>query len=430
MEEGIYMSNKELSRLEVMHKLHDRRIKQSEAANILGLSVRQIKRLWKAFGREGPKSLISKKRGAPGNHKLAEEVKKKALELILEKYPDFGPTFAHEKLTELHGLKISVGSVRGLMISHEIWTSKKIKKKRVFQMRQRRPREGELVQMDGSEHDWFEGRNPKCTLLVYTDDATNKFKELRFVKSESTSAYFDSTRSYIEKHGRPLAFYNDKHGVFRVNRKGALSGNGITQFGRAMQELDIRLIYANTPQAKGRVERSNRVLQDRLVKELRLRNISTIEEANAYLPIFIEDYNRRFAVVAQNSTNAHRPLLKTQDLDQIFTIKEKRHLSKNLTIQYNNIIYQIVSDRQSYALRGAKVIVSDNKQGEIRIFYKGTELEYYVHHLQEKQGKAIESKQLNPEWENLIAEPKKQKYVPRRSHPWKRTARKRRVLTM
>jgi len=155
-----------------------------------------------------------------------------------------------------------------------------------------------------------------------------------------------------------------------VNKKEALSGSGVTQFGRAMEELDIKLIYANSPQAKGRVERSNRVLQDRLVKELRLQNISTIEEANAFLPTFIEEYNRRFAVDAQNPANAHRELLKTQNLDQIFTIKEKQHLSKNLTLQYKNTIYQIISDRQSYALRGAKVIVSEDKDGEIRLLSK------------------------------------------------------------
>ncbi len=430
MERVIIMSNKELSRLEVMHKLCSGSINQSQAADILGISIRQIKRSWKAFKGEGTKGLVSKKRGIKSNHQLPEEVKKEVVELILEKYPDFGATFAHEKLTEVNGLKISIGSVRNLMIAHEIWTPKKIKKKRIFQMRQRRPKEGEMVQMDGSDHAWFEGRGPKCTLLVYIDDATSGLKELRFVKSESTFDYFDATRNYIEKHGRPLAFYNDKHGVFRVNKKGALSGTGMTQFGRAMKELDIRLIYANTPQAKGRVERSNRVLQDRLVKELRLRNISTIEEANAYLPTFIEEYNNRFAVIAQNSTNAHRPLLETQDLDQIFTIKEKRHLSKNLTLQYDNVIYQIVSDRQSYALRGMKVIVSENKKGEIRIFNKGIELEYYVHHLQEKQSKIIEAKRLDAEWESLIKEPKKKKHVPKPNHPWKRTARKRRVLTM
>ena len=263
------MSIKELSRLEVMEKLRSRSLNQSQAADILGISIRQVKRLIRAFKAEGAKGLISRKRGSKSNHQLPEEVKKRALELISEKYADFGPTLAHEKLKEVYGIKISVGSVRNLMISHDIWEAKKIKRNRIFQMRTRRPREGEMVQVDGSEHAWFEERGPKCTLLVFIDDATGALKELRFAKSESIFSYFDATRNYIENHGRPLAFYSDKHGVFRVNKNGALSGTGITQFGRAMKELDIRMIFANSPQAKGRVERSNRVLQDRLVKELR-----------------------------------------------------------------------------------------------------------------------------------------------------------------
>lgn len=424
----ITMSNKELSRLEVMEKLHCRSLDQSQAADILGISIRQVKRLVRAFKTEGAKGLISKKRGVKSNHELPEEAKEKAIELISEKYGDFGPTLAHEKLTEVHGMKISVGSVRNLMISHSLWEAKKIKRKQIFQMRARRPREGEMIQADGSDHAWFEERGPKCTLLVFIDDATSALKELRFVKSESVFSYFDATRSYIENHGRPLAFYSDKHGVFRVNKNGALSGTGITQFGRAMKELDIKLIYANSPQAKGRVERSNRVLQDRLVKELRLRNISTIEEANAFLPTFIEDYNHRFAVIPQNPTNAHRPLLKTHDLEQIFTIKQERHLSKNLTLQHHNVIYQIVSDRQSYVLRSAKVIISENREGEIRIFYKNGELDYCIHHLQEKQGKVIEAKLLEAEWESVVKEPEKKKYIPNRNHPWKRSARKLRAL--
>ncbi len=430
MEEVITMSNKELSRLDIMQKLQNRSLNQSQAADILGISIRQIRRLWRAFRTKGAKGLISKKRGAKGNYRLPEILKKRALELILEKYADFGPTLAHEKLTEVNGLQLSVGSVRNLMIAHDIWEAKKIKRKRIFQMRTRRSREGEMVQLDGSEHAWFEGRGPKCTLLVYIDDATSSLKELRFVKSESIFNYFDSTRNYIKNHGRPSVFYSDKHGVFRVNKKGALSGSGITQFGRAMKELDIKLIYANSPQAKGRVERSNRVLQDRLVKELRLRNICTIEEANAFVSTFIEEYNRRFAVVAQNSTNAHRSLLKTQDLDQIFTIQEERHLSKNLTIQHKNVIYQIVSDRQSYALRAAKVIVCEDREGEIRILYKSKELEYCIYKIQERQGEVIEAKRLDAEWASLTKEPEKKKYAPSRKHPWKRNARRRQLLTL
>lgn len=421
MKGGIIMSKQEISRLEVIARLRDKSLKQSEAAAILGLSTRQIKRLWSLYLLDGAKGLISKKRGARSNHQLSEVLKKEALSLILSKYADFGPTLAHEKLIEVEGLKLSIGSVRNLMINHEIWIPKKSKRKRIFQMRERRLREGELTQVDGSEHAWFEERGPKCTLLVYIDDATSNLKELRFVISESIFSYFSATKNYLKKHGRPLAFYNDKHGVFRVNKQDALSGTGLTQFGRAMEELDIKLIYANTPQAKGRVERSNKTLQDRLVKELRLQDISTIEEANAYLPTFIEDYNRRFAVTPQNPTNAHRTLLKTHDLEQIFTIKQERHLSKNLTLQYKNVIYQITSDKQRYALRKAKVIVTENERKEVRIFYKNSELKYSIYQLQEKQGDIVDAKQINPEWERFLNKVEKKKHVPPRNHPWRRT---------
>lgn len=428
MERVITMSHKELSRLEVMHKLQNRSLNQSQAADILNISTRQIKRLWRSFKGGGAKALISKKRGAPGNHRLPEGTKKRALGLILEKYSDFGPTLAHEKLSEIHNLSISLGSVRNLMISHEIWEPKKVRRKQVHQMRARRPREGELIQVDGSEHDWFEGRESKCTLLVYVDDATSALKELRFVKSESTISYFEATKSYLKKHGRPVAFYSDKHGVFRVNHKGALSGSGITQFGRAVQELDINMIYANSPQAKGRVERSNRTLQDRLIKELRLQNISTIQEANAYLPTFIEEYNRRFAVIAKNPANAHRPLLPTQNLEQIFTIKEERHLSKNLTLQYKNVIYQITPDRQSYALIGNKVLICEDQEGAVTILHKNKEMDYSTHHTQERQGEVIEAKRLDAEWSRLSQRSKKKK--PSWNHPWKRGARRPIKLTV
>ena len=341
----------------------------------------------------------------------------------MNKYTNFGPTFAHEKLTEVEGLKLSVGSVRNLMIAQELWIPKKSKRKRIFQMRKRRSREGELIQVDGSEHAWFEERGQKCTLLVYIDDATSGLKELRFVHSETIFNYFDATENYLKNHGRPIAFYSDKHVVFRMNKQDALSGTGITQFGMAMKLLDIKLIYANTPQAKGRVERSNRILQDRLVKELRLQNISTIEEANAYLPTFIKEYNKRFAVIPQDPSNAHRPLLKTHDLEQIFTIKQERYLSKNLTLQYKNVVYQIISDRQSYALRKAKVLVIENKKKEVRIFYKNNELKYTLYHFQEKQGDIVAAKLINPQWEQLIQPTEKRRYAPPKNHPWKRTSR-------
>jgi len=211
-------------------------------------------------------------------------------------------------------------------------------------MRERRACFGELVQIDGSDHDWFEGRGPRCTLLVYIDDATGELLELWFVPEETFIGYCEASRHYFEFYGKPVTFYSDKHGIFRVNQEQTIGlGSGLTQFGRAMLELDIQIICANSPQAKGRVERVNQTLQDRLVKELRPRGISDIEAGNAYLPEFRQVFNRRFAVVPRSSHNAHRPLLKKENLDRILTHQETRTLSKNLTVQYNKVIYQIQS---------------------------------------------------------------------------------------
>jgi hypothetical protein len=276
-----------------------------------------------------------------------------------------------------------------------------------------------LIQLDGSEHEWFEKRGPYCTLLSFIDDATSKIMFLKLVKSENVIDYFDAMREYIEKHGRPQALYPDKHAVFRVNREGALSGSGMTQFGRAMQELDIRLICANTPQAKGRVERRHRDLQDRLIKAMRLQKIETLEEANAFLPPFIDDFNKRFAQPPQDATNAHRPLLLTQNLDRILCRKTFRQLSKNLTLQYDNVIYQIISERSSYAMRKATVEVLESKEGVVTIEYHGKPLMAVPYHQMQARAEEVSSKEL------LTKLSEKPKYRPRpnRHHPWKRGLR-------
>jgi len=270
MDELLTMSKKELTRLEVMQRLEAGHMRQTEAAESLGVSTRHVRRLLRAFRQQGERGLISKRRGKPSNNRLKVETRQQAIELIGKHYSDFGPTLAHEKLTEVHELRLSVESVRQIMIAQRWWKPRKVKRDAVHQMRPRRERLGELVQIDGSLHAWLEDRGPKCTLLVYIDDATGRLMELLFVPAETTFAYFAATRRYLEHHGRPLAFYSDKHGIFRVNIKNALSGSGMTQFGRAMKALDIEIICANSPQAKGRIERANQTLQDRRVKEMRL----------------------------------------------------------------------------------------------------------------------------------------------------------------
>ena len=287
------MSEKELDRLEVVQHVASKRLTQSEGGRDLGLSARQVRRLVRRYRSEGKSGLISRPRHNPGNNRLANDTREEAVSLVREHYADFGPTLASEKLNQLHQLKISRESLRQLMIGAGLWRGKRRKQKRVFQMRDRRSRFGELVQIDGSPHDWFEGRSAPCTLLVFIDDATGKLLYLRFVPAETTPAYMDALQSYLHAHGRPVSFYSDRHSIFRINTEEPVSGTGLTQFGRALDTLDIEAIHARTPQAKGRVERANQTLQDRLVKEMRLRKIDTLDEGNAFVAEYMRMHNER-----------------------------------------------------------------------------------------------------------------------------------------
>ncbi len=416
MDELLTMSNEEITRLEVMQRLKDKRLIQKEAARMLGISIRQVKRLYRAYKARGASGLVSQRRGKPSHHRLEPATVQKVIDLVYERYRDFGPTLAHEKLTEVHGLKLSDESVRQLMIAEGIWKPKRAKKPSAHPMRERRACFGELVQIDGSEHAWFEDRGPKCTLLVYIDDATGKLLELWFVPAETFFAYCEASRHYFERYGKPVAFYSDKHGIFRVNQPRPLGlSSGLTQFGRAMQELDIQIICANTPQAKGRIERANQTLQDRLVKELRLQGISDMQAGNAYLPEFRDDFNRRFAVVPHSSHNAHRPLLHTENLSIILTHQKIGTLSKNLTVQYDKAIYQIQSDRPGYALRNAQVTVCENAQGEVTILYKNQPLPYTIYHKSIRQAEVVDTKTLD----HQLKLPKS----PAPNHPWRQYGR-------
>lgn len=412
MDKLLTMNKKELTRLEVMQRIEGKGLKQGKAAEILKVTERHVRRMLKAYRQSGAEGLVSKRRGKPSNNRLKGEVKHQAIDLINRKYPDFGPTLAQEKLMEQEGLKLSRETVRQLMIKEGLWKAKKAKKMVVHQMRERRACYGELVQLDGSPHQWFEKRGEMCNLLVYIDDATGRLMELYYTPGETTFGYFAATQRYLTRYGKPVAFYSDKNSIFKVNIKNALSGSGMTQFGRAMKELDIEIICANTHQAKGRVERVIQVLQDRLVKEMRLRDISNIETANAYTAEFMADYNERFAVQPRSSHDAHRALRTDEDLERVFTLQEQRSLSKNLTLQYKNVVYQIQTSRPSYAMRNAKVTVCEDSQGKIDILYKGQSLEYTIYQKQQRQAEVVSSK--------AIDEKLKQPHKPGKDHPWRR----------
>ncbi len=416
METLLQMSTKELSRLEVMQRLSENRMSQKEAGEILHLGTRQVKRLLKRYKKHGAAGLVSKHRGRKSNNRLPEEVQKKTLDLLKTKYQGFGPTLAHEKLVDKDKLQLSVESVRKIMIEENLWKSRKLKKVVAHQLRERRTCFGELVQIDGSPHDWFEGRAEACVLLVFIDDATGKLVQLQFVDSESFFSYSQAAENYFKRCGKPVAFYSDKHGIFRVNQPSAGSSDAITQFGRAMRELDIQIICANTPQAKGRVERAIQTLQDRLPKEMRLLDIRSREDGNAYLPEFMADFNQRFADEPRSSVDAHRPLTAKDDLARILTWQEPRTISKNLTVQFENIVYQIQTDRPTYTMRNAAVTVCVDAKQNITLLYKGKSLPYNVFHKQTKQSEVVIAKDLNTTIKTKSA-PVPHKPAP--NHPWR-----------
>lgn len=411
-EELITMNKKEILRLQVMEKLNARMLGQSEASNLLKISCRQIRKLLKAYKLQGAKGLTSKKRGMPSNNRICEKTKQDVLAITKKKYIDFGPTFLREKLLENHNISVSKETLRKWLIAENVWSAKRCKKARIHQMRERRDCFGELIQIDGSPHDWFEGRRGKCCLLVFIDDATSKLVNLQFEEVETTAGYFRIAKEYVTKYGLPMAFYSDKHSIFRVNMPYC---EGTTQFGRAAQELGIEIICANTPQAKGRVERANGILQDRLVKEMRLRGISDIETANAYLPEFIEQYNKKFAVEPKSSADAHVKLNSNENLDLIFCFKEKRKLSKNLELSYHNDLYQIKTESKGYRLRHAKVTVCEDLEGKITIIYKGKKLPYTCYKKQKKTAEIIGVKVLNHKIDTIV----KRRHKPSMNHPWR-----------
>jgi hypothetical protein len=282
--------------------------------------------------------------------------------LISAHYADFGPTLACEKLLERHDISISNESVRKLMIEAGLWRTRAQRQPKIQQPRLRRPCFGELIQIDGSEHRWFEGRAPECVLLVFIDDATGQLVGMQFCEAESTFEYMKLTQRYLLEYGKPVAFYSDKHAVFRVNKAGVTRGEGITQFGRALHDLNIESICANSAPAKGRVERANNTLQDRLVKELRLAGISSIAAGNAFLETFRPDYNARFGRTPLSDHDA----------------QESRAVTRALTIQYDKVIYLITPGPDTNPIAGKHVTVFDYPDGRIKIRFEGRELPYNV----------------------------------------------------
>jgi transposase len=372
--ELVTLNMRELDRLKVVQAIVEMGLKPGRAAERLGLSVRQVERLVNRYRASGAAGLCSGRRDRPGNRKLDEGLAVRALTIIRERYADFGPTLACEKLHECHGITLSKETVRHLMTDARLWIPRRQRPPKIYQPRARRACLGELVQIDGSDHRWFEDRAPACTLLVYVDDATSRLMVLHFTATESTFSYFEATRAYLQLYGKPVAFYSDRASTFHCNRQAERAGKGVTHFGRAMYELNIDTWCANSSAAKGRVERANLTLQDRLVKELRLRGISTIAAANAYAPAFIAAYNARFGKPPRSTFDAHRPLRDDEDLDTLLTWRELRKVTKALTVQYDRVMYLLEDTLANRRLIHRYIDVWEYPDGRIELRADGAAL--------------------------------------------------------
>lgn len=414
------MSVGETERISVLDNLVAKRIKQKHAAAQLGISVRQVRRLLKQYRREGVSGLTHKNRGRIGNRSLPKATKDQIIVLIKKQYLDFGPTLACEKLAERDGIVVSRETVRRLMIQHALWNSHARKQVVIHTYRERRSCVGELVQLDGSPHYWFEDRTAPCTLVAFIDDATSRIMDGMFVDYEGTFTLFDATEHYLKTHGKPLSLYVDKHSTFKINRQATVEEElkdlmPQSQFGRAMDQLRIELIFAHSPQAKGRVERLFETLQDRLVKEMRLEGINTTEEGTRYFrEVYIPKHNARFSVLPKDPTNVHRVLLPTDDLNRVFTIQSQRVVSKALVVQYKNTRYQLdVRGGYQYLLKKARVLVEENREGVLVFRYKNKTIAYKIIQPEVRQERLIQIASAKTFQERQV-------YIPAIDHPWRR----------
>jgi transposase len=404
----VVMSYREVKRLKALQSAIDRHITQHTAATMLGLSERQVRRLVKVVREEGDSGIIHASRGRPSNRRISEEVRGRVLSLYQGRYPDFGPTLATEKLFECDGIKISDETLRRWLVEAGIW-KKKRKRSSYRQWRQRRECFGQMVQMDGSHHDWLEGRGPKLVLMGYVDDATNRVYG-RFYDYEGTLPAMDSFKRYVETYGLPMSVYLDRHTTYKSPRKltewdEAEGIEFLSQFERALKELGVEVIHALSPQAKGRIERLFGVLQDRLVKEMRLRGIKTKEEANVFLEEYLPRYDDRFRVCPANKTDAHVKLPGHVDLDKYLCIKTERTLRKDNTIALDGRLYQIEQRG------GKKVAVEERTDGSILMFSNGTSLTY----------KEITERPQKEEVPKMDARKHHRPQKPPKDHPWKRS---------
>jgi hypothetical protein len=353
---------------------------------------------------------------------LGDQLRSNVLELVRDKYAGFGPTLISEKLEEREGLQISKETIRGWMIEDGLWVPKCKASERPHPLRMPRANYGALVQIDGSPHHWFGPEQSPCTLIVFVDDATSRLQALQFFPAEKTHAYFEMMQRYISKYGMPQALYSDQHSIFKINRKNMLDEGRLTQFGRATEALGIELIHAHSPQAKGRVERKNRVLQDRLVKELRLDKIESMEMANgAFLDQFIEAHNKKFSKCAMSEHDLHVFPDNPEEVNLHLTVQNPRRVSKNLSINYSGKTYCLKKPDKKRRLYQAQVIVCEDYTGKVSILYKGQSLEYEVYNTGSScKRKTLTRKEVDAQLNAQSFKKSRTCTVPAADHPWRK----------
>jgi hypothetical protein len=370
------MTRQEIQRYQIIRKILDHEINQQEASEILKLSDRQIRRIVQRVRVDGESGVVHRLRGRKGNRGIKEYLKQKILKIYGSCYKGFGPTLATEKLLERDGLKVCEETLRLWLIEEALWQDKKRRVRKSLSWRERKHHLGEMVQMDGSQHAWLEGRGSKLVLMGYIDDATGRFYG-KFYSYEGTMPAIDSLKSYIKQHGIPKSIYLDRHSTYKVNKKYSYKDwpfrdkEELTQFGRCCQQLGIELIYANSPQAKGRVERIFETLQDRLTKELRLANAATCQEANETLERYLDNFNSKFEVAAKRPGDLHCQPDKRIFLDEILSIQTQRPLRNDRTVLHKNRWYQVLTRTQA-----ENVVVYDYLNGRMAIKYGNNRLEY------------------------------------------------------
>lgn len=406
--EGIIMATQEeLRRLHMIQKVLEGGLKQVEAAEILSLSSRHIRRVVKRIRQEGSQGIVHRSRGRPSNRKIPDQLKDKVIKLCKTTYKGFGPTLASEKLLEREGVRLSDETLRRWLIETGDW--QRVRRRRKHrEWRERKGHPGELVQMDGSHHAWFEDRGDPCVLMGYIDDARGDAFG-RFYGYEGTMPAMDSFKRYIRKRGLPLEVYLDGHSTYQSTAKATIEEQlegvePLSQFERALKELGVEVTHAHSPQAKGRIERLFRTFQDRVIKEMRLRGIKTIEEGNQFLKAYLPIYNKRFSVRPREKEDLHRPLPRGIDLDAILCLKTERTLRNDFTVAHNHKLYQIEE-----ATKASKVIVEDRMDGSMRMTYQGQALRFR----EIKERPVRESK-------HLVAKKRRKTYIPPVDHPWRK----------